>query len=377
MYLSYVIKSEKNLFDYKNKDEMIKNWCETNHYKQLESTKLFQIDIALDESAKMHIFDNNCVIFTRKYENEYGINADEIIKWKNKLSDSAKKGEDIWICKQMNNYKSIFMRNRKKRNEGKGIQIQYSLVSYRVLIIGDECIKKEFEEKCKDFISTLLLKHKINFNEKTLEEKLEENNVKILELNEENTLYSIWGARMIVGCKYNKKSSELWGEYILSEMRIQYAWQLLANETKKLDELMQTKQSNVVDIMDDIYDVLMSEADFNYVNASVSHRTEIEIVNTLQEVSNLDKMREYYKEKVSLFERRLRTISEERENANADMLNMILWILTMISSFSAVLQIVQIFMGNEYDRKVTIIYGIIAFLLFVVYKVFVRIRKRK
>lgn len=44
---------------------------------------------------------------------------------------------------------------------------------------------------------------------------------------------------------------------------------------------------------------------------------------------------------------------------------MILWILTMVSSFSPVLQIVQIFMGKGHDKVVTILYGIIAFCVFI------------
>lgn len=149
---------------------------------------------------------------------------------------------------------------------------------------------------------------------------------------------TIWGARMIC-CK---ESDEHLRDYMKIEACNQSMWLLISSMNEYIDKTVKSDEKStdqLFEIIERVYDVLFYEAEFKYINAKTSHRYQLEIQKLLFEISNLDTMSVYFKEKAELLERKIKMVSEQEEKESNDNLNFVLNVLTIVSSVSAVFQI--------------------------------------
>ena len=101
------------------------------------------------------------------------------------------------------------------------------------------------------------------------------------------------------------------------------------------------------------------EAEFKYINAKTSHRYQLEIQKLLFEISNLDTMSVYFKEKAELLERKIKMVSEQEEKESNDKLNSVLNVLTIVSSVSAVFQITDYLINSPKNTIWSILASIV------------------
>ena len=204
-------------------------------------------------------------------------------------------------------------------------------------------------------------------NDKSLMDLLRSKDIPFTEINTYNMLSALWGSRIFVTTDNNIK---YFHEYIEEEKTTQNLWMLL-NANNKIISTKENITSHSHSLVTSMYEIISYEENVKYINALRKHRYQLEISELLSNTANLTVMEDYFNKKVKIIEQKIAIESSKREKENDYRMNISLFVLTVISTISAVFQVINYW--NEYPvyNKSSVIWCII---LFVVITLFLGIR---
>ena len=309
--------------------------CDNSHF-----------ELHIDANTFLYISKYGILVLAEILDLNINLTPADILEWKEK-----KKCENI---QDTNSTPHLILKNYNEfygsLNHQKTIlpnKIHYTLASY--LPVSKSFDHKDIQRNCL----WLLLKSEPEESDikSTLKETMSNKKSEYIAINENNVFSAIWGARMILSKDSNRK---ILIDYIRIEATTQSLWLLVSTMNNYIDKnitLEKSKSIQLFEIIDKVYDVMFYEAEFEHVNAKNSHRYQLEIQDCLKKISNLGSMVDFFKKKAKLLEHKISMLAEKEEKEANDSLNFILNILTIVSSISAVFQIVDYWTNSPETRE--------------------------
>ena len=342
-----------DIWDFEDPQKELTNFAAKWNYdipKKISDT-LFEIKLC--DQDWLFVSKYGVLVFLKRFDRDFGETASDIIEWKETISKEyienrntephilldkyhnffAQKLDCVWIFQPKVHYTLICYAPESENFNDKGKQKHYLWLMFKR--------KPNDEEICDEIADTMKA-----FGASSV--KKDENNV----------FYSIWGARIV----FSKNNKELMQSYIRSEVSNQSLWLLISQMNKYMDKFISESKSRskqLFEIIDRVYDVMFYQAEFKYVNSKTTHRYQLEIQQKLYEVSNIDTMSNYFIEKMEILEKKVKMLSEKEERKSSERLNLILNILTIVSSISAIFQIVDYWINAPQNRSGSIVASVI------------------
>lgn len=312
------------------------------------------ITLIIDNNLYINIYRYGIIVINKKYSYSLKMDYKEIIEFKDNVSDivlgkecESKKGIEVFnvslFIKEFTECIKVYFSKKELRKIKSKLydnnHISYNLATYDVFSITQD---KEFINN----VMGIILKKKYTCNLNSLQKEMQKNDIVYYEFDSESLFAAIWGARILIN---HNSQSEWINEYLKYESQTQSVWYLLYTMNKLLDsEAKKGYSNNKLALIDTTYDVLLAIADFKYISQNKTHRYQIDMLQILFTISGLEKMTNYLTEKVEIYSQKMDIVNDEKANKNANILNSVLFLLTMISSISAIFQIVNLVMKSKF-----------------------------
>lgn len=310
---------------------------QSKQYEQVNKVNDSMYELQIKDNEYLYVCRYGILILAEIFDlSTYGEDAEKVLKWKESVNGSHKNNREERSWQVLNEYGEFYS----CKDEVKSMfndKVHYTLICY---VPSFENLSGWDSHNKQVYCLWLMTKTKPNEADVkgSLQHTLKNSNVKIIDIDEHDLFATIWGARMIC-CK---ESDEHLLDYMKIEACNQSMWLLISSMNEYIDKTVKSDENStdqLFEIIERVYDVLFYEAEFKYINAKTSHRYQLEIQKLLFEISNLDTMSVYFKEKAELLERKIKMVSEQEEKESNDNLNFVLNVLTIVSSVSAVFQI--------------------------------------
>ena len=343
-----------DIWELENPQNELKIFSKQEGYQVPERISDTLFEIKMGDQDSFFVSKYGILIYLRKFDEGFGENASEILKWKEKTSKKYiedKKTEPYLLLDKYH----LFFTGKLDCAWIFQTKVHYTLICY--------ALESENFNNIDVQMQCLWLMAKREPNKEEICDKITDTIKKIgatsVRMDRNNLFSVIWGARIILSKAYNE---ELVQNYIRLEVYNQSLWLLISQMNKYMDKCISESKSRseqLFEIIDIVYDVMLYQAEFNYVNAKRTHRYQLEIQRKLYEVSNLDTMSNYFKDKMEILEKKVKMLSEKEEKKSSERLNLILNILTVVSSISAIFQIVDYWINTPQNRCVSIVSSVI------------------
>lgn len=331
-------------------NETVLNAIEANGYKIKAVGNQFEVCIN-SEQYSFRVFDNGIVVINYAFELSNDTAYTEILTKKEEKSKEIidRDGAVVRFLKTLESIIATTSHHKKESYFFNGKYVSYCLTTYKV------------SEKNIDTAYSLALKRPI---EKKQIASLQEQSLKIVNVNEHIKLLLIWGARVIVGD--DELADKLYDDYVSAETEAQYLWFIITSLDKKIDSYMLNETGRAADLtllLNTSYSVLYRKSKFDGVVSSKSHRYEIEIFNSIISASKIDYLYDNLESKIRLLKEKSSLVEEKLNKKNRKFVNIWLSIISFLSATSTIYGFVSVFQAG--DKKLTyIIITIVALILF-------------
>ncbi len=346
--------TQYDVFESKNSTKLLQNYCLANNY-QLIRQDSFQCHIKISKAYDMFINLYGTIVITEQIPCD-GLSAEDTLSLKEKICRDNLSKSDSAVQKIFYNYdnwaKSVVKKNQKKESK-----IAYTLVCYFCQVHIQNLVK--YCSYTAKEILFLLMKYAPNItednNNKSLMYLLKSKDIPFTEINNCNMVSALWGSRIFVTTDNNIK---FFHEYIEEEKTTQNLWMLL-NANNKIISTKENITSDSHSLVTSMYEVISYEENVKYINALRKHRYQLEISELLSNTANLTVMEEYFNKKVKIIEQKIAIESSKRDKENDFKMNISLFVLTVISSISAVFQVINYWNESPANNKSSVIWCII------------------
>ena len=275
--------------------------------------------------------------------------------WKENKNNTYKLCNDSYPQKILSDLCSYF--ENAPHNLQFGKNLHYTLICYVFEALDNNIFDYEdIQEK----VIWLLKKNKQNKKTKeNFKSTLLENSITTIDMGKNCYFASIWGARMLL-C--SNDIQEFIDSYMHTEAKTQGMWLLISLMNDFIDNTLEAddrSDDKLFELIDKVYDVMRAEAEFMYLNARTTHRYEIEMQDQIYNISNLRIMVTFFLKKAELLERKIKMHSERIEKQHNANLNLILNIMTVVGSISAIFQIVNYLLDSPKNNIISIVASLV------------------
>lgn len=214
----------------------------------------------------------------------------------------------------------------------------------------------------KDLGYSLCLKREVDSSNFLREQESELN---IVNYPQGSSLLLIWGARVFL-CASTDEAKE-YEKYLEYESEAQQLWFLITSINKKIDNYMKSDEDRAADLsllLSKAYDVVYSKSRFDTVINSRVHRYELEALGSIVKAGKIDLLESNLEKKIALLKEKSTIISEKIKAKNDKFVNVLLLLISIISSISTIYGFVSVFIADGQEKVTYIIITICAIAVF-------------
>lgn len=346
-------------------EAIISEWCERSHYT-MNGISDVNCEIVINRQTQMNINKHGIIVFSELIS-VGDRSAESILKFKNDLSVSRINEPSAKIKSILYSFEAfigIYIIKKAELNKlvsKWSTKVHYTLSSYLFSTMRDIDIYNYRSFISDEVVWLLTKKNPSLFGIKSIDEILEESEAKQVVIDDDNTLFALWGARIFI---HSGDDIEVFKDYVSEERSVQNLW-LLFNQTNIWIDSSINKRLSIKSLIDSSFELLFYEARYKHITSLRTHRYQIEIRNLLYQISNLNSIEGYFKEKIALFERKLQIESAEREKNSDSRMNITLFILTVVSTVSAIFQVINYWFDapNNNIASIFIVVGVVVVII--------------
>ena len=223
-----------------------------------------------------------------------------------------------------------------------------NVTSYHMTSLLGDTVKGHFNE---DILYLLNRKEQTLSND--LYTELENRGIPYGMVNDSDMLAAMSDSRVLLTVDDDESTLN---EYLDLEARIQNSWFLTYLMNSLVDSLA-TKDLDDVELIRETLDTMYTNATFKYVVTSSNQRHMYEMADVLYRASNLESISNDFKTKAELLNQMIELSTHISDTQSSNMLNNILLALTLVSSASAVFQILGYWAVNTAEYNYYSLFG--------------------
>ncbi len=308
--------------------------------------------IKVGENSQLNIFPHGIIVKNCISKDTYHIDSTNILKTRDELvADPTKKFTNDLMINTINNMVQEAHPKKKKdriASHSNSSRDSKNVTSYHMTSLLGDTVKGHFNE---DILYLLNRKEQTLSND--LYTELENRGIPYGMVNDSDMLAAMSDSRVLLTVDDDESTLN---EYLDLEARIQNSWFLTYLMNSLVDSLA-TKDLDDVELIRETLDTMYTNATFKYVVTSSNQRHMYEMADVLYRASNLESISNDFKTKAELLNQMIELSTHISDTQSSNMLNNILLALTLVSSASAVFQILGYWAVNTAEYNYYSLFG--------------------
>lgn len=332
--------------------------------------------IEVGENVLFNVFPHGIIVRSFVSDNVYPLDTENILEERDRVSkgllnDADAIGDivhrlDAIVRRQYPHLKKDRIVSRFSEDNNNA----YNVTTYHM----SSPLGGVFESHFGNEIMQLLTKKNQTLDD-DLYAQLDKNRIPYNRINDAEMLAAVWDSRVFIS---EGGSGETFKEYLEFEAKAQNSWFLTSLMNEAVDNLTSSELDDY-DLISETLDTMYTNATFRYVVSSSGRREQGEMMDVLYKANNLESIFNDFRNKADLLNQKIELSIRSSDARSSQMLNNILLALTIVSSVSAVFQILGYWSINPANYNFYSLLGSVIMILAVmgIYLITNRGSKRK